>query len=401
MMYQFNWEYLILPEFINELRDMAKLDSDQISDMEVIAPLTAILRATGGVPIALSDWDAGHRIQVVKKLLHEAITKLLKHRYGYQNTLYGLDANNSGNQVDVNHASYEELESLPIIGDVFAKRIIESRRKYGAFLSTEDFAERIKGISVKMAKKLIGNIVIKAHGDPFYPNISGSFAKDFESILGIKQKQGHTNILLDLLEELAVFVAGNPHPSSQNNTRRMDLEPLSFEQINKTPVLASQVKLLPDTEYYEELSSLLEKAENSIDICMFYIALGKKDHPTQKLLEILVSKAAQHKKVRVLVDKDGKDDPYGSHIINKKAATYLSENGVTVRTDEQEKLLHSKFVLIDSHVVIIGSHNWTKGSYFDYSDLSLTLKGEEANAIWKERFQKLWDISAPFSVVSP
>lgn len=61
-----------------------------------------------------------------------------------------------------------------------------------------------------------------------------------------------------------------------------------------------------------------------------------------------------------------------------------------VRTDTTENLLHSKFVVIDGTRAVVGSHNWTSGSYFRYHDTSLAVDGEDFAGSLKARFDALW-----------
>ena len=51
-------------------------------------------------------------------------------------------------KMDINTASPEELESLPFIGLVTAKRIVDYRRDNGPFISLEDI-KKVKGIKAK------------------------------------------------------------------------------------------------------------------------------------------------------------------------------------------------------------------------------------------------------------
>jgi phosphatidylserine/phosphatidylglycerophosphate/cardiolipin synthase-like enzyme len=124
--------------------------------------------------------------------------------------------------------------------------------------------------------------------------------------------------------------------------------------------------------------------------------LGGTNHPTRRLLELLVRKAAAGCRVRVLLDRDDQGDPYGSNVVNEPAARYLSRGGVQVRFDRPDMLLHSKFVVVDDDTAVVGSHNWTTGSFLTYRDLSIALRGGDAVALWKHRFEALWAESEPF-----
>lgn len=58
-----------------------------------------------------------------------------------------------GEPVDINSATARELELLPGIGPVLARRIIEARRRSNGFSSTTEL-ERVKGLSPARLKKL-------------------------------------------------------------------------------------------------------------------------------------------------------------------------------------------------------------------------------------------------------
>lgn len=56
-------------------------------------------------------------------------------------------------RINLNTASAEQLEALPGIGPVTARRIVADRRRHGRFLRVEDLA-RVKGISAQSIPRL-------------------------------------------------------------------------------------------------------------------------------------------------------------------------------------------------------------------------------------------------------
>lgn len=402
-MFRFNWSDLVLPDFLQNLRILAQESS--ISEDQITRQLVAIFRATGGLAIANSDWSPEHRTGVAKTLLHEATTALLRHRYNFQQPRPGVFYRRRGQvtnaekliRIDVNHATESELISLPVIGSVLANRIIEARRQRGYFSSWTDLAMKVHGLGERGAKQLSHVLDFDRQGRPTKSQITGIFREDFRALLNYTSRGQEALSLTTALEEIAVYAAHYPHPATRLSIKRDDLEPV-VDSASSEPVYQPEaVSILADQDYYSAIAELLQSAQQRIDICMFFMALGASTHPTRKLLDSLVQKAAAGCQVRVLLDRDDHDDPYGSRLINASAANFLAAQGVQVRFDSPGLLLHSKFVLIDTTWAVVGSHNWTMGSFFDYRDLSLCLRGTSVVSAWRERFESLWISGTDFN----
>ncbi|WP_036224928.1 ComEA family DNA-binding protein [Mesoaciditoga lauensis] len=65
----------------------------------------------------------------------------------------------SSKVVDINHATVEELSTLPYIGPVKAKAIVEYRKEHGFFSDIMEL-QNVKGIGVKTIQKIEGFIEI-------------------------------------------------------------------------------------------------------------------------------------------------------------------------------------------------------------------------------------------------
>jgi phosphatidylserine/phosphatidylglycerophosphate/cardiolipin synthase-like enzyme len=94
--------------------------------------------------------------------------------------------------------------------------------------------------------------------------------------------------------------------------------------------------------------------------------------------------------VRVLVDSDLKTDPYHSTVINFPAKKFLLEAGIECRSDLSNRLLHSKYLILDRDIVVLGSHNWSAGSYFGFDDLTLAISSTTLAADLLARFESSW-----------
>lgn len=69
------------------------------------------------------------------------------------------ESQNSEGLISLNKASFEELKSLPKIGDTKAKAIIEYRNSYGGFKSIEEITE-VKGIGQATFEQLKDKICL-------------------------------------------------------------------------------------------------------------------------------------------------------------------------------------------------------------------------------------------------
>jgi phosphatidylserine/phosphatidylglycerophosphate/cardiolipin synthase-like enzyme len=199
---------------------------------------------------------------------------------------------------------------------------------------------------------------------------------------------------LDRLEAalamLATETAAEAHPAVRRSAVRPPAPPAPPPAHD-----AAWLGALFGSDYYAALLALFAAARTSIDVCMFHIAVPDAGHPTFRLLDALRSAHARGVAVRVLMDQDRASDPYRSTIINSPAKALLDAAGIACRLDHTDRLLHSKFVLIDGTLVILGSHNWTAGSYFQFDDLSVAVSSPLLAQELGTRFATLWELSAP------
>ncbi|MQA89792.1 MAG: hypothetical protein GEU90_06105 [Gemmatimonas sp.] len=405
--YRFEWSQLVSDGLVDRL---AAITGEAAADRDEVRGLLArVFEGVGGAPVANSDWDADHRSRVGDLLFGEAVRAVLKHRFGFQGPKPGVITQDvqgaveavGVDRIDVNRASRARLEALPVIGPVLASRIEEERRRNGYFYSMSDLVTRVKGLGEENAERLTGVLDFTDQGGTAARAVTGSLEDDVEALLSMVRHESGRDRLAAGLEEVVLYVAAHPHPYTRLEQKRDDLEPHDASDGGAATVRASRVQVLTDGSYYRHLIGLLEGVRERVDVCMFYIALPQPGHPTHELLDALARKADAGRKVRVLVDQDGKDDPYRSHLINAEAMAFLSSNGVEVKGDPTEKLLHSKFVVIDESVVVIGSHNWTAGSFFHYADVSVAISGAQACRLWRTRFDSLWSQAEAFRLAEP
>ncbi len=77
---------------------------------------------------------------------------------------------------------------------------------------------------------------------------------------------------------------------------------------------------------------------------------------------------------------------------NETTARYMHSLGISVKQYESlfRSSLHSKYVIIDDELIILGSHNWSNGAFAKNLEDSVAIYSKELNTILNDEFHKLW-----------
>jgi DNA uptake protein ComE-like DNA-binding protein len=398
--YRFDWSIFATPELVREICSAAGVAAAE--DARIRPVLASILERVGGPAIAERQLAADERTRVGRRLLDEAIAHAAAeaHRSPATADAYLVGASRhaalalearAAAVVEVNAASAEELAALPALGIALGRRIVAAREHGGRFTSLEDLDARVDGVGPKTVSLL--STVLRFDGPlapaPRSPAVEGP-GEALVRLLPEDHGADRAATLERVLRGVLVSVATTLHPAIGETAFR-DLAPPAPDP---GPLGAEHTLdwcgVLWGGDYWKHLPALLRTARRSIDVCLFHMALGAEGHPTRTLVAELVAAKERGVKVRVLLDRDRPSDPYHSTIINSAASMFLTKAGVSCRHDSGEQLLHSKFLLVDGDTAVVGSHNWTEGSYFEMDDLSLVMHGAAFGQELAQRFESLW-----------
>lgn len=154
----------------------------------------------------------------------------------------------------------------------------------------------------------------------------------------------------------------------------------------------SLVTPLPGQTFIGVLIDTINQAKYSLDIIQyqwnFYPA--EPSSQIQQLNRTILAKAQNGLKVRVLLNKEGREQHLMA--INMKAARFLGEAGVIVKFGRTFPITHAKTWLFDDDVVILGSHNLSKRSVTVNNECSVLIKGRVVAVEFKRYFNALWDL---------
>lgn len=397
-MFRFDWSDLATDGFLEKLRADAGSDADN----DLLRPLMAdIFGHVGGLPIAKTQWSNKKRTSVALRLLNEAIGHTLA-AGGRRSRLPGFDQTKVDgsspitqqvvevDRVDVNSADAATLAALPVLGQKLADRIVAVRRMSGPFRGLTDLAAGVHRLSMADAERLAGRLD--------FADLRQSRPAEVDVDLHALLADAAVDVLLThvapgasleaALDCLAVATAAAPHPATVRGYHRTELEQ---DEVEVKTHRAAAVEIVEDAAYLGRIVELISAARTSVDVAMFYMAFSDNDHPNYNIVAALQTARKVGAVVRVVLDRDRADDPYGSEIINRTAIKKLAAAEIDVRVDQRDRLLHSKALAIDNRVVAIGSHNWTKNSYTTYHETTAIVHCESLATEWHKRFEAIWD----------
>jgi competence ComEA-like helix-hairpin-helix protein len=229
--------------------------------------------------------------------------------------------------LNVNTATFEELQQLPFIGATRARAIIDHRRKNGGFRNLDDLRN----------SEAIGE-------------------STFEAIRPYLVLTGPTTLRRN--EKIGVATAG--------------VQPEFVDLLTHR----GEIRLLADADYFDTLLHHIRQAEYRIDLSMFIFKIT--DSPRNRpaiLLEELTAASKRGVDVRILLERSEAHDELNRE--NYKVGEILRRKGVKVTFDNPKRTNHTKLVVVDGRYSFVGSHNLTHAALAQNSELSLLIDNRQ------------------------
>jgi phosphatidylserine/phosphatidylglycerophosphate/cardiolipin synthase-like enzyme len=164
---------------------------------------------------------------------------------------------------------------------------------------------------------------------------------------------------------------------------------------------ADDVIPLVDAEYYPATHKAFTNARKSI-LCVMYMAKldpGHSDGDEYQLVLDLINAHKRGVKVLVIFDQNVKFWEKGKKrdIIERRseyAYDLLLRAGVPVYYDSKNRVTHSKVMVIDEYITIVGSANWTYGALRKNHEASVMIKSRDVALAFERKLKKIEKKSA-------
>jgi len=393
----FDWAIFATPTVLSELQALFGAPPAGAA-AELPRMLARLFQHVGGLPVTERLYDEAERTAAARRMLIEAGRRAARDRLG-RDAAEGFAEEPSAvpalggtlraiRRVPVNRAAAAELAALPVIDDRLARAIVAERMNRGPFRDAADLVRRIRGIGATNIRAL--RPWLEFSSGPAAPALalSGDFARDFPALVAALAGAADGAALVTAIDLLATTCAADPHPA----TKHALIRDFAAEGTGAPAGLmaAEWTGVLWSSSYADAVAALIQAAATRVDVGMFHMTLPAQNARHRRLIEALPAARARGVAVRVLLDQDRDTDPYRSTVINTPARQWLLGQGVECRLDRTDRLFHSKIVLIDDALAIVGSHNWTATSFYQVDDLSLAVRSPALAQALAERFQALW-----------
>ena len=131
--------------------------------------------------------------------------------------------------------------------------------------------------------------------------------------------------------------------------------------------------LLTNENYFPALLKAIDEAQSEIFMSIFSFKAGvhKNSYP-DRILERLAKAVKRGVKVTAILETTAnRSDEL--NIQNRQTGKLLEEKGVAVYFDSPRKTTHTKLIVIDERLVLLGSHNLTQAALKYNNEISILL----------------------------
>ncbi|RKZ35220.1 phospholipase D family protein [bacterium] len=167
-------------------------------------------------------------------------------------------------------------------------------------------------------------------------------------------------IALVLLLVWEHFADGSDNPTYAVQTRECKITPL----------------FSPDDDCSDAIVDCINNAQKTVDVSIYTFT-------SRPISNALVRANKRGVSVRVIMDREQSAGHY-----SKKR--YLHNSGIPVRVHIGDGLMHNKFAVIDTQIVITGSYNWTASAQKYNFENIVIIESPEVAKIYQKEFGKLW-----------
>jgi len=153
---------------------------------------------------------------------------------------------------------------------------------------------------------------------------------------------------------------------------------------------AKDVQIITDRQYFGVVRKCFQEAQSSIKIMMFEASYYEKYLNSSSNLLIRELIAAKKRGVDVKVILERREEKERATSRNMKTGSLMAKAGVEVMYDPLDITTHTKLLIIDDRISIVGSTNWTYNALEKNHEVSVLISSPEVANNLRDYFQDVW-----------
>ena len=159
--------------------------------------------------------------------------------------------------------------------------------------------------------------------------------------------------------------------------------PLSFG----LPV--QDVEVVMDAQYFQVAKKMIQESKASIQVMMFEMKYYDEhpSSPSNLLIKALIEAKKRGVKAEVILEV--REDEDRTIQANRRTGKMLSGGGVEVIYDPLFKTTHTKCMIVDGELTLLGSTNWTYHALTSNNELSLLIRSKELAKTLRDYFNRV------------
>jgi phosphatidylserine/phosphatidylglycerophosphate/cardiolipin synthase-like enzyme len=152
---------------------------------------------------------------------------------------------------------------------------------------------------------------------------------------------------------------------------------------------AEDVQLVTDAQYFQVAKKMIQEAKSLIQVMMFEMGYYDRypNTPSNLLVKELIDAKKRGVKVEVILEvREGRDRTTER---NRNTGKILSSGGVEVIYDPPSKTTHAKLMVVDRHLTLLGSTNWTYYALTNNNEVSVLIRSKEVAKVLVDYFNQV------------
>ena len=148
----------------------------------------------------------------------------------------------------------------------------------------------------------------------------------------------------------------------------------------QTPTqITPQIKVLfsPQDNCAQEIVSEIDKAKDYVYVAMYFFT-------SRPIAQALIRAKDRGVDVKVCLDEEQLTSEYSK-------SRFLESKDINIKLIGGSGIMHNKFCIIDDHITLTGSYNWTVSADLKNDENLLIIESKEITRIYKKQFNKFWN----------